>query len=260
MLLPLPSEQDILVGILVFLRISLLMMLLPVLGHKLIPAPAKAGLVAMLTLLVFPIVSKSVPLIEPDPVVYILFALQEMLLAGALAMLAQLVFTAVQFAGQMMSLQMGMAMANVFDPATSAQGAIIGQFAGVLAILMWLASGAHHMFILTLIESFTILPPASSWSFDAWIVINDAAANMFVLAIRLMAPVLLLLFFVYVALGLVARAVPQVQVFFVSFPLSIGLGLLIFSLSLPAFMSLMMDNFTNLGYTLPLFLRHLSGA
>ncbi|MDQ6989181.1 MAG: flagellar biosynthetic protein FliR [Mariprofundaceae bacterium] len=255
-----PDEQDILLAILVFLRVSLLMMLLPVLGHKLIPAPAKAGLSGMLTILIFPIVSPNVPIIQAEPVIYILFAVQEMLLAGALAMLAQLIFTAVQFAGQMMSLQMGMAMANVFDPATSAQGAIIGQFAGVLAILMWLASGAHHLFILTLIESFTILPPGSDWSFQGWSTINDAAAAMFELAVRLMAPVLLLLFFVYVALGLIARAVPQVQVFFVSFPLSVGLGLFIFSLSLPAFMSLMMDNFAALGQSLPLFLRHLSGA
>lgn len=259
-MLPMPSEQDILVGTLVFLRISLLVMLLPVLGHKLVPAPAKAGFVGLLTLLLFPVVSAHVPVIEPDPVFYALFAIQEMLLAAALALLAQLMFTAVQFAGQMISMQMGMAMANIFDPATSSQSAIIAQFAGILAILMWLASGAHHMFLLTLIESFSILPPGSPWSFQGWIVINDAAAAMFILAFRLMAPVLLLLFFMYIALGLIARAVPQVQVFFVSFPLSVGLGLLILSLSLPAFMSLVYDAFVSLGQDLPMFLRKLSGV
>jgi len=112
---------------------------------------------------------------------------------------------------------------------------------------MWLASGAHHMFLQTLIESFSILPPGSTWSFHGWEVITNAAAAMFVLAVKLMAPVLLLLFFVYVALGLIARAVPQVQVFFVSFPLSVGLGLFILGLSLPAFMSLMHDAFVGLG-------------
>lgn len=67
---------------------------------------------------------------------------------------------------------------------------------------------------------------------------------MFVLALRLVAPVLLLLFFVYVALGLVSRAVPQIQVFFVSFPLTVGLGLLTFALALPAYMSLVHDGFS----------------
>lgn len=256
---PFPSEQTILVGTLIFLRISLLMMLLPVLGHKMVPATVKAGFVGLLTLLLYPVVSKHVPVIEADVVRFSFLAIQEMILAAALGLLAQLVFTAAQFAGQMMSMQMGMAMANIFDPATSSQSAIIAQFVGILAILMWLASGAHHMFILTLIDSFSILPPGSSWSFHGWAAITDAAAAMFVLSIKLMAPVLLLLFFVYVALGLIARAVPQIQVFFVSFPLSVGLGLLILGLSLPAFMSLMHDGFVNLGETLPMFLRHLAG-
>lgn len=256
---PIPSEQDILVGILVFLRVSLLLMLLPVLGHKLVPKPVKTGFVGLLTLLLFPVVSKFVPVIEPDPIHFALFAMQEMLLAAALGMLAQLIFTAAQFAGQMMSMQMGMAMANIFDPATSSQSAIVAQFVGILAILMWLASGAHHLFLLTIIESFSILPPGSTWSFHGWEVITEAAAAMFVLAVKLMAPVLLLLFFVYVALGLIARAVPQVQVFFVSFPLSVGLGLLVLGLSLPAFMSLMYDGFTGLGQELPMFLHRLSG-
>ncbi|MDX8388698.1 MAG: flagellar biosynthetic protein FliR [Ghiorsea sp.] len=258
-MLPLPSEQDILVGTLVFLRISLLMMLLPVLGHKLVPTPVKTGFVGLLTILLFPIVSPHVPVIEPDVVHYALFAIQEMLLAASLAMIAQLIFTAAQFAGQMMSLQMGMAMANIFDPATSSQSAIVAQFIGIFAILMWLASGAHHMFILTLVESFTIMPVGTEWSFNGWDVISDAVAAMFILAIQLMAPVLLLLFFVYVALGLISRAVPQVQVFFVSFPLSVGLGLLVLSVAFPAIMSLMHDAFVGLGQDLPLFLRRLSG-
>jgi len=256
---PMPSEQDILVGILVFLRISLLMMLLPVLGHKLVPKTAKTGLVGILTVLLFPIVSKNVPVIPADVVQFSLLAVQEMLLAAALGLIGQLIFTAAQFAGQIMSMQMGMAMANIFDPATSSQSAIVAQFVGILAILMWLSSGAHHLFILTLIESFSILPPGSSWSFHGWEVINDAAAAMFVLGIKLMAPILLLLFFVYVALGLVSRAVPQIQVFFVSFPLSIGLGLFILGLSLPAFMSLMHDAFLGLGQDLPMFLQRLAG-
>jgi len=258
-MIPFPSEQEILVGVLIFLRISLLLMLLPVIGHKMVPATVKAGLVGLLTLLLFPVVSKYVPVIEADVVSFSFLAIQEMLLAAALGLLAQLIFTAAQFAGQMMSMQMGMAMANIFDPATSSQSAIVAQFVGILAILMWLASGAHHMFLLTLIESFSILPPGSSWSFHGWEVITDAAAAMFVLSIKLMAPVLLLLFFVYVALGLIARAVPQVQVFFVSFPLSVGLGLLILGLSLPAFMSLMHDAFVGLGQDLPMFLQRLSG-
>lgn len=244
---------------LIFLRVGSVMILLPVLGHNLVPNPVKAGMIALLTILLYPVVASKVPAIPVEPLIFILFGLQEILIAGILAMLGQLIFSAVQFSGQIMSYQMGMAIANVFDPATSAQGAVVAQLASVLAMLMWLAVGAHHTFILALFESFTLLPIGAPWSFSGWEVLNDATAQMFVLALRLVAPVLLLLFFVYVALGLVSRAVPQIQVFFVSFPLTVGLGLLTFALALPAYMSLVHDGFSALSHDVPYLLRKVSG-
>ncbi|MDX8394778.1 MAG: flagellar biosynthetic protein FliR [Mariprofundaceae bacterium] len=257
---PLLSMQDIMVALLVFLRVSAIMLLIPVLGHNLVPSQVKAGLIAMVAFLLYPVVAGDVVKIPADPLIFFLFGVQEMVIAGILALMAQLIFSAVQFAGQLMSFQMGMAMANVFDPATSAQGAIIGQLASVLAMLMWLSVGAHHFFIMALVDSFTLMPIGEPWAYAGWPVLNDAAANLFVLALKLVAPVLLLLFFVYVALGMVSRAVPQIQVFFVSFPLTIGLGLLTFTLALPAFLSVTMDAFQGLEHQLPYFLRKLSGG
>ena len=246
-------------GLLILLRVSMLIVLIPVIGNNVVPSQVKAGLSVLITIILYPVVSSHVPVIPPDPLMFLLFGIQEILIAGILALIGQLVFTAVQFSGQMMSYQMGMAIANVFDPATSAQGAVVAQLVSVLAMLMWLAVGAHHGVILARADSVTILPMGAPWSISGWEVLNDAAAHMFELALRLVAPVLLLLFFVYVALGLVSRAVPQIQVFFVSFPLTVGLGLLTLALSLPAYMSLVHDGFASLSYDLPFFLRRLSG-
>jgi len=260
MLFPMPSEQSILIAMLIFLRVSALMVLIPVLGHKLVPQPVKAGLILMITFLLYPIVSQDVVPIKPEPVTFALLAVQEMLFAGVLALLANLIFATVQFAGQVMSFQMGMAIANVFDPATSAQGAIVAQFVSVLAMLVWLGAGAHHAFILALADSFRILPIGVPWSFQGWGLLNDGAAQMFELGVRLMAPVLLLLFFVNVALGLTSRAVPQIQVFFVSFPITLGVGLLTLAFSLPAVISLTNDAFASLGQQLPSMMRALAGG
>ena len=260
MLFPMPSDQDVMVAILIFLRVSTLMILIPVLGHKLVPQPVKMGLILMITFLLYPIVSQNVVPIKPEPLTFVLLAVQEMLFAGVLALVANLIFATVQFAGQVMSFQMGMAIANVFDPATSAQGAIIAQFVSVLAMLLWLDSGAHHAFLLALADSFRVLPIGQPWSFQGWGLLNDAAAQMFELGVRLMAPVLLLLFFVNVALGLAARAVPQIQVFFVSFPITLSVGLITLSLSLPAVISLTNDAFASLGQQLPSMMRALSGG
>ncbi|GAV19418.1 flagellar biosynthetic protein FliR [Mariprofundus micogutta] len=257
---PWPDIQQITVALLVFLRISAMLFLLPVLGHQLVPAQVKVGLIVLLTLLIYPLVQDKVTLIPLEPIAFAAIALQEILIAGALAMFAQLTFTAAQFAGQIMSFQMGMTVANVFDPVTRSQQSVISQLSITLAMLLWVSAGAHHIFLYAMIDSFTLFPIDQPWHFPGLMALTDAAANMFVLSLKIAAPIMLLLFFVYIALGLVSRAVPQIQVFFVSFPLTVGLGLLTFGLGMPAFIYLMSDAFTALSGQVPLFLRHLSGV
>ena len=251
--------QHIIVASLVLLRVSTMMILLPVLGHQLIPVQLKIGFIVLLSLLIFPIVQDQVPTIPINPIVFATIAMHEMLVAGAIALFAQLIFASAQFAGQLMSFQMGMTAANVFDPITRSQQSVISQFTITLAMLLWVVIGAHHMFIHALIDSFNLFPINHSWSFPAFMELTDAAARMFILSLKIAAPIMLLLTFVYIALGLLSRAVPQIQVFFVSFPLTIGLGLLTLALGMPSIIYLMSDAFTTLSGEVPLFLRHLGG-
>ncbi|MFQ5518434.1 MAG: flagellar biosynthetic protein FliR [Mariprofundus sp.] len=252
--------QHISVGLLVLLRVSTMVILLPVIGHQLVPMQVKIGLIVLLSILTFPLVQHQVNAIPIQPVAFAAIAVREMPIAAALALFAQLIFGAAQFAGQIMSFQMGMTVANVFDPATRSQQSILSQMAMTLAMLLWVSVGAHHIFLHALIDSFTLFPIGHSWAFPALLELTDAAATMFVLSLKIAAPIILLLTFVYIALGLLARAVPQIQVFFVSFPLTVGLGLLTFALGMPAFIYLMGDAFTTLSGQVPLFLRHLGGG
>ncbi|OIO68437.1 MAG: flagellar biosynthetic protein FliR [Zetaproteobacteria bacterium CG12_big_fil_rev_8_21_14_0_65_55_1124] len=258
--LPTFSPEDVISFLLVLLRVGTLIMLMPVLGHRLVPGPVKIGLIGLMSLLLYPIVRTSLPQVPSSPELLIVLATQEILIAAMLAMLAQLIFSAAQFAGQIMSYQMGLAIANVFDPASSAQIAVVGQFAAVLAMLVWVSVGAHNTFLMSLVDSFYLMPIGHPWHINAWDALNDAAANMFVLALRMVAPMLLLLFFLYVALGLLARAVPQIQVFFVSFPLTVALGFLSFALAIPMIISLMHDSFLGLSWQVPNLLRALAGS
>jgi len=257
---PFLATDDVVAAALILLRVSAMIMFLPILGHQLVPSQVKIGLIGLVTILLYPVVRPSLPEIPPSPVAFSLIAGQEILIGGMLAMLSRLIFTAVQLAGQIMSSQMGMTIANVFDPVTNAQIAVVGQMAVVLAMLMWLITGGHHAFLMAISDSFNILPIGHTWSFAGWQALNNAAANMFVLGLRLTAPVLLLLLFTYVALGLLSRAVPQIQIFFVSFPVTIGLGLFVFALSLPVFLSLTHDGFSALYHRIPQFLHLLAGG
>ena len=252
--------RHISVALLVLLRVSTLVILLPVLGHQLVPQPIKIGLIVLLSLLVFPLVQSQVPFIPLEPVAFAAIAVQEILIAAAIALFAQLIITAAQFAGQIMSFQMGMTVANVFDPATHSQQSILSQVAMTLAMLIWVITGIHHIFLQALLDSFTLFPIDQPWHFPALLDLTDAAAQMFILSLKIAAPIMLLLTFVYIALGLVSRAVPQIQVFFVSFPLTVGLGLLTFALGMPAFIYLISDAFGSLSNQVPLFLRHLGGG
>ena len=258
--LPLIQPDEVISALLVLLRVSMLVILMPVFGHRLVPAPVKIGLIGLISILIYPIVQTSLPHIPASPVVLMVLAGQEVLLAGLIATLAQLVFSAAQLAGQVMSYQMGLAIANVVDPASSAQIAVVGQFAAMLAMLVWLATGAHNIFLMALADSFHLLPIGHAWQINSWHALNNVAANMFILALRLVAPVMLLLFFLYVALGLLSRAVPQIQVFFVSFPLTVALGFFVFALALPAVIFLLREGF--IGYSLQVhnILRVLAGS
>ncbi|MDX8390005.1 MAG: flagellar biosynthetic protein FliR [Mariprofundaceae bacterium] len=243
---------------LVLLRISVLLLFLPVLGYRFIPSQVKIGLIGLISILLYPVVIQNIPEIPASPVMFALLCMQEIMIAGMMALLAQLILASVQLAGQLMSYQMGMAIANVFDPATSAQVAIVGQLAVTLAMMMWLAVGAHHIFLYGLVDSFQLMPIGQPWSIHGWDALNQAAGNMFKIALQLVAPMLLMMFFVYVALGLTSRAVPQIQVFFVSFPLTVGLGFLTFALAMPVFMMLLHDQFMGLSTVVPNFLKALA--
>ncbi len=257
---PAPDLADVVAAGLVLLRVSAMTMFLPVLGHQLVPPRVKIGLMALIAIVVWPVARPLVPAIPPSPAALALMAGQEIIIGAMLAMLAQLVFAAVQLAGQIMSYQMGISIANIMDPVSQTQIPVVGQLAVILAMLVWMTAGGHHAFLAAIADSFSLLPVGHPWSSAGWQALNDAAAHMFALGLRLAAPVLLLLLFTYVALGLLSRAVPQIQIFFVSFPLTIGLGLLAFALALPAFLSLAHEGFRGAGRFVPEFLRLLNGA
>jgi len=130
--------------------------------------------------------------------------------------------------------QMGLAMANIMDPATSEQTPLLGQFNNLVAMLLFLATDAHHLFVKALVASFQIVPPYgfhfSSGVMDPLIRVSG---EMFVIGIKLGAPLIAVLLLMSVAFGLAARAVPQMNIFFVAGPLKILVGLLFMVFSLP---------------------------
>ena len=220
----------------VLLRVGALIMFFPILGSPQVPGRIKVGLILFVSIAVFPVV-RATPMHDPKSLFELVVNLfSEITIGLAVAYSARLMFTAVQIAGTVVDFQMGFGVVNVIDPQTETQVSITAQFQNILAILFFLALDAHHIIIGAIVESFFLINPfqINFSTFTPEIILLLFKAT-FVTAVKIAAPIMAILFFISVGLGLVARTVPQMNVFIVGFPLQIGVGLLMVGLSISFF-------------------------
>lgn len=228
------SPSQLQLFFLVFIRLGAIVAFLPVFNSKTIPILFKIGLTFAISFIIFPML--KLPLIEDsiNPIGFGLSIAAEVILGIMIGFIIKIMLAGFQMAGQLAGYQMGMALANVMDPSTSEQVPLLAQFNNLLALMVLLAVNAHHYFIRVIVESFTLLQPLGMNLHNA--VFRDLiylAGNIFVIAIKVGAPVVVALLLVSVAFGLVARTVPQMNVFIVAMPLKIAVGILFVGLSLP---------------------------
>lgn len=236
---------------LVFARVGGIIGAAPVLGSKNLPQLMKVGFIAALTVLIYP--TLHIPTVEfPQTLPGLSFALGSEVLIGVLiAYVARLIFTGVEIAGTVIGYQMGFGIVNVLDPITTAQVSITSRFYNIFAMLLFLIMNCHHYFIQAITESFELIRPLG-FHFSGAIIetITTLFGDIFMVGIKIAAPITAALFFSNVALGLVARTVPQMNVFIVGFPLQIALGLLMIGLTIPFFSLYIRRLFTQMGHNI----------
>lgn len=223
--------------ILVLIRIAAMMMMVPAFGDAAVPATVKWGLTILLTFILFPIVKAGIPLTRDLGLVSLVLGIAgEMLIGIIIGFAARFVFAGIQLAGEMIGFQMGFSVASVIDPNSNDQVSIIAEFQYLLALLLFMTVNAHHLFISAIADSYQVIPPLSvHFSGSLLQALVNLSHNLFVIAVKISAPVAAVLLFTNVAMGLVSRTVPQMNVFIVSFPLQIAAGLMFLGLSAPVF-------------------------
>jgi flagellar biosynthesis protein FliR len=228
------------VFLLVLLRVSALLVVAPIFGHRLYLARAKIGMAFMVSLVIFPLLAEQPVPLPTGVFPYALLMAREILMGVVLGFAILLLFIGIQFAGQLGGLQMGYGIVNVYDPQSGGQVSIIAQFLNVLAILMVLALDGHHMVLRGLMASFETVPLGGvEWKAPVAHKLVALSAEVFVIAIKISAPILIALFLISVALGILARTVPQMNVFIVGFPVQMAVGLTVLVASLPLFQILL---------------------
>ena len=252
------NEQQILAFVLVFLRIGAMLIMIPVIGEATVPARVKAGLALMISLIVCPSVPVDVAPLRAEAGIYTLAGamIGEVMIGITLGFAAKIVFAGIQFAGDMIGVQMGFAIANIIDPVSRVQTSLMAEFQYLIAALVYLAIDGHHIFIYAIADSYRLIAPFgyhfSGPLMDAMI---KFSSGLFSVAVKISAPVMAVLLFTNVALGIVARTVPQINVFIVGFPVQIAAGLLFVGLTVPIFVKLVQRAMTGLTTEVHVLLR-----
>lgn len=231
----------------ILVRCSGLVMAAPILGRRAVPALVRLGLSVVVAFVIYPVVSE-IRIPTENILYYFLCIGRELLVGVSMGFVVSLVFSAIYLAGQLIDVPMGFGMVNVVDPQSGLQVPIFAQFQYILAALIFLTIRGHHVLLQVLASSFQLIPVGGNGpSIRLALVVWQTFAAMFYLGVKLSLPVVAAAFLTDVALGIIARAVPQMNVFIVGFPAKIAVGLIFFVLMLPAYVAVLSYVFSEKG-------------
>lgn len=255
--LPFLSAEHIETFILVLLRVSAIVVTIPIISEKSVPARLKAGLSILIALIIFPLVLPKIPPSQNDPVLILMFRMAGEIFIGLLiGFAARMIFAGIQMAGDMIGFQMGLSIANIIDPMTSEQVSIITELQYLIAMLVFLAVDAHHIFFAAIIQSYSVVEPLSfHLSGPLMQLILNISKEMFVIGLKIAAPIMAVMLFTNVGLGIVARTVPQINIFIVGMPLQIAIGLVFLGITAPLFIKMTQGLFVHFDAKLVALLR-----
>src|ERR1700755_3470350 len=236
---------------LVFARIGAMVMLLPGFGETNIPTRIKLSIALLLTLIILPLHRTAYHIDMSSLTSLLVLTLHEIIVGIVLGATARVTLAALAVAGSVIAQQLGLGFVTAGDPTQGQQGLLIGNFLPMLGLTLLFATNSHHLVIAALNESYRIFSPGEFFpSGDVASLATRAFATAFKIGLQLSAPFLVFGLVFNIGLGVLARLMPQMQVYFVGVPLSILAGFLILALVLAAMMGTFLDYFTGVMHDL----------
>jgi len=256
------TSEKILVFWLVFARLSGLMMSVPILSSSSVPIQIKLAASLFFSLIIFPLINYNTQVLSLSThwILYTLTIGKEIIIGLSLGYIINFLFVGIQLAGQIIDFQMGFGMARVIDPQSRVQTSLTSQFSNILAIMIFLGINAHYALLKAMVESFNLIPLyVSSLHPQFFHSIVTLAGNIFAISLKAGAPIIIVLLLVQISIGIMNRIIPQMNIFMVSLPLKIGIGLLMISLVMPYFLHFLVELFGN-SYQNLLFILKIAGG
>jgi flagellar biosynthetic protein FliR len=231
-------EGQIIAFALVLMRIIAFVVSWPVFGSANVPVPLKVMLSLILAMAVFPTLHfANIDLLHINDEI-LMMTIREIFIGLSLGFLMRMFFFAVSVMGEIVSVTMGLSAAQLYNPAMGAQSNVVEQFELILATLFFLSLNGHHLFLTGMVQSFTTAPvSAVGLNYHAFTTVGAAVQEIIMIGLKMSAPVLVAVFLTNIAMGVLGRAVPQINVLVTSMPVTVMLGLLILIVTTPLFIS-----------------------
>lgn len=241
------AQLDVWLATLLFPMVRLLAFIStsPIFNHKHIPHRVKIGLAMILSIVIAPTLAPmpAVSLGSPEG---LLIMVQQIIIGTAIGLTMQLIFSAVEMAGEFSGLQMGLGFASFYDPQNSTYSPVIAQWLGIIALLGFLSINGHLMMISAVAESFHTLPVGTMMPTKSFFALAHWGGSIFANALQISLPLLAALLITNLALGILTRAAQQLNLFAIGFPITLAVGFFVLSFSLP-YLSPIIDRLTNDG-------------
>jgi flagellar biosynthetic protein FliR len=236
-MLPSIIPQDIFTLFLIFARIGSALMILPTFGEPYVPPRFRLVLAVAITLLASPVLGVKFPVLPDSPWSMAMLLMTEIVTGLFLGTIGIVLIGILQTAGTIISFQISLSNAFVFDPATSQQGSLPSVLMTTLGVLLIMVTNLHHMMLRALVDSYSMFTPGELPAIaDMTESISQLVARAFLIGVQLSGPFIAVGLVFYLGVGLLARLMPQVQVFFIAMPLQILFGLAGFAIVLPMIM------------------------
>lgn len=229
-------EGQIIAMALVFLRLIAFVVAWPVFGSASVPVSVKVLLALILAITLTPTLRFQ----NADMIGFreelIFISVRELLIGLSLGFLMRMFFFAVSVSGEIISVSIGLASAQLYNPAMGATSNVVEQFQLMLATLFFLALNGHHVFLTGVAQSFEMVPVASmGFNVEAFSNVAAAAQDVMLMGLKMAAPILIAIFLANVAMGVIGRAVPQINVLVTSMPVTTLIGLGVLFIGMPLF-------------------------
>ncbi|MFA5523332.1 MAG: flagellar biosynthetic protein FliR [Tissierellales bacterium] len=231
--------------LLVLVRMTGLFLITPIFSRDNIPNILKIGFSFFCSLILINVVEVDISNISYYEL--ILFSIKELLVGLMLGFTSYLFFTILYLAGQIIDMQIGFGMVNVFDPQQNLQVPIMGTFYFIICTLLFVIIDGHHILIEALVNSYNYIPIGQfKFSGDMVNHITRIVTQTFIISFKISGPVLAVIFLTDVLLGILAKTMPQMNVFIVGMPLKIFIGIATVIITLPLFIATLQNIFSNM--------------